>query len=346
MPTVTDPPTTPSLFAANGKGNDSSEDTCDNDSELGDDESGYRDHDENKTLVDINDTETLGEDLMPFDLPKNMYRLQKEHPFHETHVTVLKPLNQTSAVNFIGPILPRCDQGDREFYCLTMLALFKPWRTGLHLKMEKKSWDETFNEHDFTKRQTQLMRNFNIKYECYDARDDFHAQMKAGSTPHELPINYFDGNEADVDFDFEHDPYVDPSGEDLPDVQKLCTSEFNRRKEAGEIKDVLQRTGWLEEKLEVTSSINIIEVNPASHLPAATWKTMLQQKKQSFLDNKVQSTSKRNQAGVESLTPNVVKILTKLIYRKLSTQQSIMVPWILYVKSIVSMMNKTGLSGL
>jgi len=63
-----------------------------------------------------------------------------------------------------------------------MLTLFKPWRTGNSLKNSEVSWDETFIKHDFTGRQSQLMKNFNIKYECLDARDDYHAQIKAGNT--------------------------------------------------------------------------------------------------------------------------------------------------------------------
>src|SRR5882762_2564553 len=36
--------------------------------------------------------------------------------------------------NFVGGSLPRCDKGDREYYCTTMLTLFKPWRHGQDLK--------------------------------------------------------------------------------------------------------------------------------------------------------------------------------------------------------------------
>ena len=86
---------------------------------------------------DVSDVETLVDNTIPMNLPKNMYKFQKKHPFYETHVAILKPLKPTTVVNFIGCTLPRCDQGDREYYCLTMLALFKPWRTGLDLKQEK-----------------------------------------------------------------------------------------------------------------------------------------------------------------------------------------------------------------
>ncbi|KAJ7784229.1 hypothetical protein B0H16DRAFT_1273780, partial [Mycena metata] len=30
--------------------------------------------------------------------------------------------------NFIGGAIPRADKGDREYYCMTIMTLFKPWR--------------------------------------------------------------------------------------------------------------------------------------------------------------------------------------------------------------------------
>src|SRR6202011_4652211 len=67
---------------------------------------------------------------------------------------------------------------DREYYCATMLTLFKPWRSGKDLKDEMDSWDDTFVDHDFTFRQLQLMDNFNLRYECNNARDDYATQLK------------------------------------------------------------------------------------------------------------------------------------------------------------------------
>ena len=100
----------------------------------------------------------------------------------------------------------------------------------MDLKEKTRSWDETFNEYELTKREKQLMRNFNIKYECFDAHDDFRAQMKAGTTPGEWPISCFDEINEDNDFDdLEHDSYTDPKGEDLlkePDAKNKCKSEM------------------------------------------------------------------------------------------------------------------------
>jgi hypothetical protein len=46
--------------------------------------------------------------------------------------------------------------------------------------------------------QNQLMQNFNIRYECLDARDDYRAQMKKGVDP------LFVGNWEDTTDDIEN----------------------------------------------------------------------------------------------------------------------------------------------
>ncbi|KAJ7836436.1 hypothetical protein B0H13DRAFT_1652104 [Mycena leptocephala] len=74
--------------------------------------------------------------------------------------------------NFMGGAVPRADKGDREYYCMTMMTLFKPWRTPEDLKDTESNWDQIFLEHTFTARQEELIRNFNLRYECNDARDD------------------------------------------------------------------------------------------------------------------------------------------------------------------------------
>jgi hypothetical protein len=218
-------------------------------------------------------------------------------------------------VNFIGHILPRCDQGDREFYCLTMLALFKPWRSGLDLKAQKMSWDETFCEHDFTKQQQQMMKNFNIKYECLDARDDFHAQMAAGGVSNEWSINNLELNEDD--FDPESDPYTNPTGVDFTDEQdtmSLSNSEKRRQKDAAEIRDVLRRTGWLDQTPAVPT-LDLDHFIPQNHSPAATWKTILQAKKADIIEKTLHITNSTPNM-VHSFIPNVVQVVDKSYLEK------------------------------
>ncbi|KAI0083065.1 hypothetical protein BDY19DRAFT_871039, partial [Irpex rosettiformis] len=102
-----------------------------------------------------------------------------DHPQCETHRVRIVEEKNAKVPDFIGGILPRKDKGNREEYCLTMLSLFKPWRSGLELKTVSNSWSESFDSHEFSLRQYDIMNNFNLRYECRDARDDFAAQRKA-----------------------------------------------------------------------------------------------------------------------------------------------------------------------
>jgi len=83
-----------------------------------------------------------------------------DHPSAETHSAC--KLKKICVPNFIGQTLPQCDQGDCEYYCSTMLTLFKPWRSGLDLKDGKSSWDETFLTQTFSAHHIELMKNMNI----------------------------------------------------------------------------------------------------------------------------------------------------------------------------------------
>ena len=79
-----------------------------------------------------------------------IFPLLSEHPLAESHSTRCHPVSKEKVPNFVGPTLPRCDQGDHEFYCSMMLALFKPWRSGLELKTQEQSWDDAFSTHSFS----------------------------------------------------------------------------------------------------------------------------------------------------------------------------------------------------
>ena len=62
------------------------------------------------------------------------YHFLEDHPlYHSHHVMLLKDI-QGWVPNFVGGAFPRSNCGDKEFYCSTMLAFFKPWGTGKDLK--------------------------------------------------------------------------------------------------------------------------------------------------------------------------------------------------------------------
>ncbi|KZV98465.1 hypothetical protein EXIGLDRAFT_606911 [Exidia glandulosa HHB12029] len=110
---------------------------------------------------------------------ESFHKFTEAHPQHGTHTVRLENGRIDTVPNFVGGTLPRRDRGDRDYYCATMLTLFKPWRTGLDLKSLDSTWDEAYETYQFTARQESIMDNFNLRYECLDARDDFSKQRKA-----------------------------------------------------------------------------------------------------------------------------------------------------------------------
>ncbi|KAF8883851.1 hypothetical protein BD779DRAFT_1389003, partial [Infundibulicybe gibba] len=160
-------------------------DHCDHDSDVdtSQDISEISFSEEGLTIPDIPvglDEPNAEPDLHPRKLSKNMFAFTKDHPLYERYAIRVSRLKDTVIPNIVGATLPRRDQGDREYYCSTMLTLFKPWRSGFDLKMKDMSWDDAFLSYPFSKRHEELMNNFNLRYECLDARDDYRAQLKKG----------------------------------------------------------------------------------------------------------------------------------------------------------------------
>ncbi|KAF6742918.1 hypothetical protein DFP72DRAFT_829270, partial [Ephemerocybe angulata] len=111
--------------------------------------------------------------------PGSYHAFMPEHPLFGTHEVRCDFKKDAPLPTWLGGTVPRSDQGDREYYCMVMLTLFKPWRTGQELKNGPTGlWDDAFVEHTFSAFYTQVMKNMNLKYECLDARDDYHSQLE------------------------------------------------------------------------------------------------------------------------------------------------------------------------
>ncbi|TFK59775.1 hypothetical protein BDN72DRAFT_780304, partial [Pluteus cervinus] len=130
-----------------------------------------------KADLEINEMDSQN----PANPAASNYRFLSGHPFAHSQVLRLRPPAKHTVPNFVGATLPRKDK-NTEYYSKTMLTLFKPWRTGKHLKMADDTWEDAFATHRFTKHQKLLLKNLHIRYECMDANDDFYAQLKAGGT--------------------------------------------------------------------------------------------------------------------------------------------------------------------
>jgi hypothetical protein len=135
------------------------------------------------------------------------------------------------------------DQGDREYYCMTMLTLFKPWRSGKDLKTEMDNWDETFRDYRFSPKALQKMKYFNIKYECNDARDDYSSldkkQQKAMPPFSKYMVDEHDDFGAKDYEDYGEDAdFASPEG---PSKGRKWLAMENKMSEA---EKVMQRAGW------------------------------------------------------------------------------------------------------
>ncbi|KAF8585745.1 hypothetical protein K439DRAFT_1342739 [Ramaria rubella] len=102
------------------------------------------------------------------------------HPQQDSHRIKFSPDRQGLVPNFLGGTIPRKDKEDHEYYCATMLTLFKPWGTGFDLKNDFESWEDAFTSYTFTDRQLQIMSFMQIRFECNDARDDHRSQLLKG----------------------------------------------------------------------------------------------------------------------------------------------------------------------
>ena len=209
------------------------------------------------------------------------YNFRETHPLHTSHMIQIAKEQDACIPNFVGGSLPRKDCGDREYYCCTMLTLFKPWRKGHDLKMEHSSWDETFTNHPFTSRQNDIIKFFNIRYECLDAKDDFFKQRTkadAGVINGWLPndddnlsndcienanIQGIPDDYADGDYDMELLTHLGESG-----VKDLMASH--------EIDNIMRKAGWLDAIIDGILPLDSVNMTEANVQSTAHWKNVLQ----------------------------------------------------------------------
>ena len=176
--------------------------------------------------------------------------------------------------NFIGGTLPRCDQGDLEYYCSTMLTLFKSWRTGHNLKGADETWEQAFNKHIFSQEQTNLMSNFNLRYECLDARDNYSAQMKDNDRKDN---NFWDSSENNP-LDQEYTGWKD-NDEELNDEMYLtgsCRQNDAKEEEMRHVEQIVVGEGWLDKSPDDINKIDPEGITPTVDNTGGQWNSLIQ----------------------------------------------------------------------
>jgi hypothetical protein len=167
-----------------------------------------------------------------------------------------------------------------------MLTLFKPWRSGLDLKGQDQDWDCAFSTHQFSSRHRSILDNAKIRYECLDAKDDFHAQMHKGGVGigawDDLDVEVIqDMDETAVDisvpFDFMYDP------DDVANVKGKRA--WARDEMMTVMKETMQRLGWTEcfpELLPVNLDLKSPHLSIVQS--GAAWKAAVAQKHAEILE--------------------------------------------------------------
>jgi hypothetical protein len=220
---------------------------------------------------------------------KSIHNFLSDHPLCTTHGLQLHKTDPKKIPNFIGATLPRRDQGDRNYYCLTMLALFKPWRKGNDLKSdEAQSWNESFNEYSFSEDYLKLMQNFHIKYECLDARDDYRAQLAKGSS--EEFLSSWNNEEQDDEFN-EPDAIPEDSPLNTEHLSPFLVegSAYKKRKEQRMfIRRILAAVGWSKDFKESTPTVTE-SIKPLTIRTSGEWKSETTKYRQLLLDKQKQS---------------------------------------------------------
>ncbi|KAF5343722.1 hypothetical protein D9758_016521 [Tetrapyrgos nigripes] len=224
-----------------------------------------------------------------YAVTKGYHTFQSQHPQYLTHEVYCDSSRQHNIVpNFKGGSLPRKNQGDEDFYFLTMLCLFKPWRNGSDLKLSNENWSESFTQFNFTQRQKEIMNNVNLKYECYDARDDFHQQLKKtgfsfDSFPKSLNNIVNDPSQESADHYGEYEEI-----DDYGDVDMLGPQYFRHCQQSKDVEYWLQQIGWLGEGSKTQSC----EVAPkmfqsTEKRNGLEWDSIIKQLKQKINDTRL-----------------------------------------------------------
>ncbi|KAJ3570418.1 hypothetical protein NP233_g4408 [Leucocoprinus birnbaumii] len=228
---------------------------------------------------------------------------RSDHPQHDTHEVFFDQQRLKDVVpNYVGGSLPRKDRDDRDYYCCAMMTLFSPWRSGHDLKRLDQSWEEVFSHHSFDDWQLQLMKNFNMRYECLDARDDFQAQRKnLSKTQAPNPLSgseqtYADSYEEDTQNLLNYLAELDDMGINEDVLKALDEDNPDKEKDPllKAVNNMITKSGW-DAPLPPRSSesAQITEINIPWNVTAREWNARIKAAKNQVLLERRTNTSSR-----------------------------------------------------
>lgn len=252
------------------------------------------------------------------------YKYLEGHPLRDTHQVLCVEPREDLVPDLVGGSLPRPDTGDPDYHAATMLTLFKPWRNGRDLKSDADTWENAYKVYVPTERQTEILKNMNVRHECLDARDNYSAELKKGAGP--IISTYWSSAENMVDLDDElmvQRTLESLSGDDGYDESTFSVGQtgIDQDKQQVSMRIRLQQAGW-EGELSSEDRIRMRqgETNPdPCELPSresTTWRTLVDHEKQNVLDRKrmYMRVAPKDADGVQNplnpyYTPDYVKVV-------------------------------------
>ncbi|KAF5365901.1 hypothetical protein D9615_010738 [Tricholomella constricta] len=254
-----------------------------------------------------------------------VHRFEDGHPLASTHNILCVYPERRSVPNLVGQALPRHDRGDREYYCTTMLTLFKPWRSGLDLRGNHGSWEEAFLAANFSLRHQTYMKNFNIQYECMDAQDDFHAQLKKGNNTAHLPswMNLDQSFIADSQQDQQIDDYTYDEGA-VVDDESLGISEnvgkryLRRDAIMRDMVNIVNSANWGKPQADLLPEDTDLTPEPPSlDQPGTKWKASVVSARAAILDKRTKNIpADKPPIFWKGADPNVVEVVDRSYLEK------------------------------
>ncbi|KAH7905610.1 hypothetical protein BJ138DRAFT_1017478, partial [Hygrophoropsis aurantiaca] len=225
----------------------------------------------------------------------DFYQFLDKHPLHDTHHVRILINSDGKVPNFVGGPLPRHDKGDLDYYSCTMLTLFAPWRTGFDLKTVDETWNDKFKAYGFSDRQHEVMKYFNVRYECLDARDDYSAQMREDSNSRPFPEWAGDGYPTEGDDDWESSETVFPffgtdSIVDNMVIGKL-TTKWNYDKAV--VEQTLRSSGWLSPSLSTVKADIPDPVVVDEGIGPSQWKSIVKAHRSEILEDRAAGMAQR-----------------------------------------------------
>ena len=205
---------------------------------------------------------------------------------------------------------------------MTMLTLFKPWRTGKDLRPNlETTWSDVFNQHQFTDRQLEIMKFFHIRYECNDARDDFSAKR---SKEGEAIKTLFDMSTSQLnDIDTQHhwndsDVPIPNKENDIinsQDWNMTSEAELTRKSNVQQANNIMQHSGWLDALPEREAVTKATRLTFNEDKTGGDWRNVLNEERQKVLEaREAEASQKKNGTkgkGAINNEVNEVKVIDK-----------------------------------